>query len=117
MTSIQELTDYIDQHWVWDGKSYPLLNVLTTDEDRKHFQKQHILHHLQKQVGGLADLIEDAEHGIKIDPVKERALISKLLLNTLEMMHVSGLNEQSAVDWIKELYQGVRGPSQTSASL
>lgn len=105
MTSIQELTDYIDQNWIWDEKTYPLLKVLVAEEDRQHFQKQHILHHLQKQVGGLADLIEDAEHGIKIDAAKERTLISKLLLNTLELIHVSGLNEQSVVDWIKELYK------------
>lgn len=103
--SVQELTDYINQNWIWDEKTYPLLGVLTAEEDRQHFRKQHILHHLQKQVGGLADLIEDAEHGIKIDAVKERALISKLLLNTLEMIHISGLNEQSVVDWIKDLYE------------
>ncbi len=105
MTSVQELTHYIDQHWIWDGQTYPLLSVLTTKEDRLHFQKQHVLHHLQKQVGGLASLIEDAEHGSAIDTEKERALVSKLLLNTLEMIHVSGLNEESVVGWIKELYE------------
>ncbi len=105
MTSIQELTAYIDRNWAWDEKTYPLLKVLTTENDRTHFQKQHVLHHLQKQLGGLAGVLEEAEHGGTIDPASERALISKLLLNTLEMMHVSGLNESSVVDWIKELYE------------
>lgn len=105
MTSMQELSEYISEHWIWDEKTYPLLKILTREEDRQHFQKQHILHHLQKQVGGLAALLEDAEHGAKIDTEKERALISKLLLNTVELMRVSGLNEQSVVDWIKELYR------------
>lgn len=106
--SIQELADYIKGNWEWKKETYPLLEKLVTPAEQLHFQRQHTLHHLQKQVGGLADQLEDAEHGIAIDPDRELALISKLLLNTLELMTVTGRKEEDVTTWIKNLYENPR---------
>ena len=107
--SSQELDDliaYVESKWEFDKRNYKRMNVLPLYE-HPQFVRDHILKHLQKEVGKLAALLEKSDHTHEA-PVEFRETILErernLLILVLRLAAFERLSGEELVRAVRDLY-------------
>ncbi len=101
---IDQLIEFIAQHFSFDVAIYPELKGATEDE-RLKFAIRHSALHFAKTAGKIAAVSEDADHGEDINIEDLKINISKSLINTLRLAELVQLSEDDLTKRIYQLYE------------
>lgn len=105
MENLKTYLDKLPNRWVWDEDNYPSLARIAP-EDRDAFRRKHVLMHLMKQVGKLAEADEKRDHtkASVLDDDEGRREIVKLLgktmLNCLQYAEIQGITAEELDEWM-----------------
>ena len=100
---IDELTQFISQHFLFNEAHYPELRN-ANDEQRLVFAIKHSALRLAKTAGKISAVAEDIDHGTKPNLDELRTNIPKALINTLRLAELVGMSEVDIIKAIEKKY-------------
>lgn len=105
---LKEIRKIVKKRWKFSSGEYPDLFSLAsvqTSGGEERFVRSHILKHMMKSVGKIAEIEEDDDHShSKIHDSKERmrALIGKMLINLMQLAESYGISNKEIEKFIRE---------------
>jgi hypothetical protein len=111
--SLNDLTTVIVSNYRFDSQTYPLINEESAEETLQ-FALKHVILHYSKSIGQLATISEKADHSGTIDVEDVKAIVPKLLINTLRLSALIGLADVDLVSSIEARYSPPFGPPSPS---
>lgn len=107
MENLKTYLDKLPDRWVWDPENYPVLER-TDEKDRDAFRRKHVLTHMMKQIGKLAEADEKHDHmkaSILDDEEGKKEivkLLGKTMLNCLQYADIQGVTAEELDAWMMD---------------
>ena len=100
--NIDQLIQFIREHFVFEAAKYPELEGVSEDEHLK-FAIRHIALHFAKTAGKITAVSENVDHGEPLNVAQLKLNIAKSLINTLRLAELVHLSEDDLQKMIREL--------------
>ncbi len=114
--NLQDLMDRIHNRWPWTKENYP--RFPEGDEGGKAWRMRHILLHLVKETGAIANILERRDHGSSVQ--NERALrrlvcdlSAKVVMNGLELARSFDITAEDLIAAIDQFQAKAPKPDYT----
>ncbi len=101
VSELEKLIQLIASRFVFDEKAYPEFQG-ANDEDRLKFALRHSALHFSKTAGKIAAVIEDVDHGEKMDFEILKIQTVKSLINTLRLAELLNMSGNELIRLIEE---------------
>jgi hypothetical protein len=86
-----DLVNAVRLRHVFDEKSYPTLEGVSSESKKRVFALQHGLLHVQKRAGAIASALEAYDHSGRLDVDSVRVATAKLLVDTFKLAEEAGM--------------------------
>jgi hypothetical protein len=98
-----EIREIVKQRWTFTPDKYPDLHDLRIEGARR-FERGHILKHMLKSLGKIAENEEARDHGSITFDLKDkmRPLIGKMLVNLMQLAESYGISDEELERFIRE---------------
>lgn len=109
---LAEIVRLVVNHWQWTPQYYPILEKIP-EEAHGAFKRHHVLIHLEKQIGKLAAVQENDDHG-KTTFLNDRGYLvehlAKLITCTLQLAQTMGITPEELEAYITNFYKPTASP-------
>jgi hypothetical protein len=103
---LKEIRQIVRKRWTFDSSEYIDLHAVRSNQGGvERLVRGHVLKHMMKSVGKIAEIEEDDDHShSKIHDSKERmrALIGKMLINLMQLAESYGISNKELAKFIHE---------------
>ncbi len=97
----KELMETVAKNWPFDEKTYLELKGVN-EETKLRFAVKHVLLHLQKSLGQMAEICESADHKGTLDPLDLELHASKFAVNTVRLLGLIGVDAERLDRFVEE---------------
>ena len=87
----------IEKGFAFTPEKYPAMARCSTDREARLFAIDHILKHLQKNLGAIAAQSEAADHGGPVDVEAFKTASGKIIINTFNLARILGLTPERLI--------------------
>lgn len=94
--TLQDLMDLVTREWPFNEENYPLLKGCS-DEEKKQFAIRHILIHMVKAHGQLAESVEPWDHGRNERNLGLCRAVGKLFKEILRLAEIAGITADQLI--------------------
>lgn len=101
--NLSEIRQIVRERWSFDAEKYPDLAQLSTEGARR-FARGHILKHIMKSVGKIAEIEEARDHSSLVFDAKDklRPLIGKMLVNLIQLAESYRISDEELERYIRD---------------
>lgn len=101
--NLKEIREIVRKRWTFTPEKYPDLHDLRVEGARR-FERGHVLKHILKSLGKIAENEEARDHGGVTFDLKDkmRPLIGKMLVNLMQLADSYGISDEELERFIRD---------------